>query len=206
MSTVVRPALSASEFFEWEAGQLDKHEFYHGEVFSMAGGTPEHARLAIRAAFQLERALAGGPCQTFSSDLAVELEPGGHYCYPDLTVVCGPVERSEHGPAATNPTVVVEVLSPSTARWDRGGKAEVYRRVPSLQAIVFVATDRQSVEGLARDGERWVLIEPDADRQFLLDALGVSLDVEALYDGMGLSADIPFPESDRDWPGAGSGR
>ena len=194
MSTVARPALSASEFFEWEAEQLDKHEFYHGDVFSMAGGTPEHARLAIRAAVQLESALAGGPCQTFSSDLAVELEPGGHYCYPGLTVVCGPVERSEHGPAVVNPTVVVEVLSPSTFRWDRGGKAEAYRRVSSLQVVLFVASDRQSVEGLARDGGRWVLLEPDGDGRLALDTVGVSLDVGALYEGMGLSADIPFPD------------
>ena len=172
----------------------------------MAGGTPEHALLGARMLIQIGGQLAGGPCQPFTSDLAVELEAGGYYCYPDLTVVCGPVERSEHGPAATNPTVVVEGLSPSTFRWDRGGRAEAYRRVPSLQAVVFVATDRQSVEGFARDGERWVLIEPDADRRFRLDALGVSVDVGALYDGMGLSADIPLPEGDRDRPGAGSSR
>lgn len=194
MPTAVRSNLSAADFFAWEAEQLDKHEFYHGEVFSMAGGTPEHARLAIRAAVQIERALAGGPCQTFSSDLAVELDPNGHYCYPDLTVICGPAERSEHGPAVTNPTVVVEVLSPSTAAWDRGGKAEAYRRVPSLQAVVFVATDRQRVEGFARDGGRWVLIEPDADGRLDLPAIGAALDAAELYEGMGLSAELTFPE------------
>ncbi|MEM1118574.1 MAG: Uma2 family endonuclease [Bacteroidota bacterium] len=188
MPTAVRTSLTASEFFAWEAEQLDKHEFYHGEVFSMAGGTPEHALIGANAVANLAGRLRGGPCRVFSSDLAVELEPGGHYAYPDVTVVCGPVERSEQGPAVTNPTVVVEVLSPSTAGWDRGGKAEAYRRIPSLQAIVFVATDRRQVEALAREGGRWVLVEPTDAGVLPLDAIEAGLDVGALYEGVDLGA------------------
>ena len=191
VSTAPRPLQTAAEFFEWEAEQLDKHEFYHGEVFSMAGGTPEHALVSANTIGQLVAQLAGGPCRAFSSDLAVEVDEGNHYCYPDLTVVCGPVLRSEHGPAVTNPTVVVEVLSPSTAGWDRGGKLERYRRVPSLQAVVFVSTDHQHAEAIVRDGERWVLLDPDADRQLPLDALGVTLDVPALFEGTDLPVDLP---------------
>lgn len=188
MSTAPQPILTASEFFEWEAGQLEKHEFYYGEVFSMAGGTPEHALITANAIGHLGAQLAGGPCRAYSSDLAVELDPNGHFSYPDATVVYGAVERSVHGLAATNPAVVVEVLSPTTAGWDRGGKAEAYRRIGSLQAIVYIATDRPHVDALVREGERWMVAEPDADGRLALDAVGATLRVDALYDGVDLDA------------------
>ncbi len=188
MPVVSSSPLTPSEFFAWEAGQLDKHEFFYGEVFSMAGGTPEHSLLTTRAVIQIGNQLAGGPCEPFNSDLAVEVDAKGHYCYPDLTVVCGAVERSEHGPAVTNPTVVVEVLSPSTAAWDRGGKLERYRRIPSLQAVVFAETDRVHADAVVRDGDRWMIQDADADGQLALDAINVTLDVAALYEGVDLDA------------------
>ena len=193
MSVAPHSPLTAAEFFEWEAEQLDKHEFYHGDVFSMAGGSPEHALIGMQVGAQLVAKLAGGPCRVFSSDLAVELDPGGHYVYPDVTVVCRTVERSEHGPAVTNPSVVVEVLSPSTAGWDRGGKLERYRRIGSLQAVVFVPTDHQHAEAIVRDGERWVLLDPNAQGRLPLDAIGVELDVASLFEGTDLSPDPPPP-------------
>ena len=186
MSVAPSSPLTPSEFFVWEAEQLDKHEYFYGEVFSMAGGTPEHALIIANVGYQLVGGLRGGPCRAFSSELAVEIDAAGHFCYPDATVVCGGVERSEHGPAVTNPTVVVEVLSPTTAAWDRGGKLERYRRIPSLQAVVFVETDRVRADAVVRDGNRWVLQDADADGRLVLDAIGVPLDVAALYEGVEL--------------------
>lgn len=188
MPVATRSPLTPSEFFAWEAEQLDKHEFFYGEVFSMAGGTPEHALIIANVLIQLGGGLRGGPCRVYASELAVEIDAAGHFSYPDATVVCGPVGRSEHGPAVTNPTVVVEVLSPSTAAWDRGGKLERYRRIPSLQAVVFVETDRVHADAVVRDGDRWMILDPDADGRLVLDAVGVSLDVAALYEGAELDA------------------
>ncbi len=184
MSALPRPALAPDAFFAWEAEQTEKHEYHYGEVFSMAGGTPEHALIGMNAGAQLVAQLAGGPCRVFSSDLAVELDAAGRFCYPDVTVVCGPLVRSVHGPAAVNPALVVEVLSPATAAYDRGGKAEAYRRLPSVQAIVFVETERVHAEAFVREGQRWLVAEPDADGRL---ALGVAtLDVPALFDGLDL--------------------
>lgn len=189
MSALPRATLSPEAFFAWEAEQTEKHEYHYGEVFSMAGGSPEHALLGMNAGAQLVAQLAGGPCRVFSSDLAVELDPAGRFCYPDVTVVCGAVERSAHGPAATNPTLVVEVLSRHTAAYDRGGKAEAYRRLPSLQAIVFVESERAHAEALVREGSRWVLAEADDAGRLALDAVGAALDVRALYGGLDLPDD-----------------
>jgi Uma2 family endonuclease len=189
MSALPRPTLAPAAFFAWEAEQVEKHEYYYGEVFAMAGGTPEHALLGMNVGAQLVARLAGGPCRVFSSDLAVELDPSGRFCYPDVTVVCGAVERSAHGPAVANPALVVEVLSAHTAAYDRGGKAEAYRRLPSLRAIVFVESTRVGVDALVREGDRWLVAEPDADGRLALDAVGADLDVPALYDGLDLPAD-----------------
>jgi len=184
MSALPRSSLSPADFFAWEAEQTEKHEYHYGEVFSMAGGSPEHALIGMNAGAQLVAQLAGGPCRVFSSDLAVELDDAGRFCYPDVTVVCGTLVRSVHGPAATNPTLVVEVLSPATAADDRGGKAEAYRRLPSVQAIVFVESERAHADAFVREGERWIVAEPDADGRL---ALGVAtLDVPALFDGLDL--------------------
>lgn len=191
VSTAARSLLTASEFFAWEGEQLDKHELCYGEAFSMAGGTVEHARLTAKVTVQLANRIGGGDGDVYSSELAVEIDAAGHFAYPDATVVCGPVERSEHGPAVTNPTVVVEVLSPSTAPWDRGGKLDRYRRLPSLQAVVFVSTDRARADAVVRDGDRWVLVDPDADGRLALDAVGASLDVPALFEGVASGPESP---------------
>ncbi len=91
----------------------------------------------------------------------------------------------------TNPTAVVEVLSPSTAGWDRGGKLERYRRVASLQIVVFVSTEHPHAEAVVRDGARWLLLDPDAGGRLPLDPIGASLDVPALFAGIELD---PTPQ------------
>ncbi len=185
MSAVPRLALTADTFFAWEAEQEVRHEFYYGEVFAMAGGQPVHALLAARIIGQFHGRLSGS-CDAYSSDLAVELDAAGHFCYPDVTVVCGPLRRSTHGPAATNPTLVVEVLSPGTAAWDLGGKRDAYRRLPSVQEIVYVDTERPLAYALRRDGDRWVIVDADADGRLALESVGATLDVPALFAGADL--------------------
>lgn len=187
MALPAAPArLTPETFFAWEAEQPVRHEFYYGEVFAMAGGQPVHALLAARVIGQLHGRLRDG-CHAFSSDLAVELDAAGHFCYPDVTVVCGEMQLSRHGPAAVNPALVVEVLSPSTAAWDLGGKADAYRHLPSLHEIVFVATDRPHAHTLRRDGDHWVVVDPEASR-LPLDSVGAVLDLAALFDGAPLDA------------------
>ncbi len=103
---------SYAEYLELERSSQTKHEFVNGEIYAMAGGTPEHARLAMKLGRLLGAALDGQPCEVFGSDLRVRVVATGRATYPDLTVVCGRAELDpEDAEAVTNPTVLVEVLS-----------------------------------------------------------------------------------------------
>lgn len=131
----------------------------------------------------LGNALAGRPCEAFGSDAAVYVRSTRLLTYPDLSVVCGRLETSEENAnAITNPIVLVEVLSPSTAAYDRGAKAMHYRRIESLQEYVLVATDEERLE-VHRRNERghWEIHEAGRGAAIELTSLDVMLDVDGVY-------------------------
>jgi Uma2 family endonuclease len=133
-----------------------KHEYLDGQVWAMAGGTPEHARVAGNVLTLLNVQLSGRKCAVFTSDLRLRVAATGLATYPDVSVVCGRLEldpEDRKGHTAVNPTVVVEVLSPSTETYDRGPKLLHYRQVPTLQEIVLLAYDRLEIEVLRREGD-----------------------------------------------------
>lgn len=161
-----------------------KHEYLRGEVFAMSGGTPEHAALTAAVIANLSRVLSGKPCRVYSSDLRVRIPETDLSTYPDVTIVCGKLETAkDDGNAAVNPTVIVEVLSPSTEGYDRGEKSAHYRRIASLKELVLVAQDRRSIEIYRRNAQaRWELaVEAGAGQRAELESVGAVLDVEALY-------------------------
>src|SRR5690606_31274388 len=119
-----------------------KHEFLDGLVWAMAGGSPEHAAIAANIVALLVNQLAGRRCRVFSSDLRVRVKATGLATYPDVTVVCEQLELDPDDPkghTVTNPKLLVEVLSPSTAEYDRGEKLDHYRQIESLEVILLVA-------------------------------------------------------------------
>ena len=129
-----------------------KLEFHAGEIFAMTGGSIVHAHLAGAAYSALGAAIAGKPCRVFSSELRIAVT--GDACYPDATVICGPVQvdwRDRN--AVANPAVIVEVLSPSTEQYDRGGKFELYRRIATLRDYLLVSQDRNQIEHFARNDD-----------------------------------------------------
>lgn len=131
-----------------------KHEYLEGQVWAMAGGTPEHAAISMNVGTLLSNALRGKPCRTYSSDLRIRVRATGLGTYPDVTVVCGSVELDADDPkqqTVVNPCLIVEVLSPSTEDYDRGEKIEHYKQIPSLLEIVLVAYDRQELEIVRRE-------------------------------------------------------
>src|SRR6478672_4613835 len=121
MSAAPKPYISPEEYLERERQAETKSEYFAGEVFAMAGGTPEHSLIAANVTGGLWPQLLQKPCRVYTSDLRVHTsEP--HYSYPDVTVVCGePQFLDEQRDTLLNPTVIVEVLSPTTEAWDRGG-------------------------------------------------------------------------------------
>jgi Uma2 family endonuclease len=126
------------QFVEFERTSSVKHQLMNGEVFAMAGGTAEHARLILRVGSMLDRQLTGDRYRAFSSDLRVRA--GLLTTYPDVTVVCGRLERDPEDPdTIRNPKVIVEVLSDSTEAFDRGKKFKQYRSVASLEEYILVS-------------------------------------------------------------------
>ena len=163
-----------------------KHELYRGEVWAMAGGSPRHSALAVACLRELGVALRGRDCAPFNSDQRVHVQATGNYCYPDITVVCGPPTYHEADPdSLTNPRLIAEVLSKSTAYHDTGSKFDEYRSIASVQEYVLISQSRAHVEVRSRDGaHRWVIDEYGAGSKIELRSIGVVLDVDALYDGV----------------------
>ncbi|MEJ7730064.1 MAG: Uma2 family endonuclease [Polyangiaceae bacterium] len=172
-----------AEYVRREQETGAKHEWCAGQLFAMAGGTPEHARLAARMAAALLPLAQAKGCEVFSSDLKVRVLETGLATYPDCTVVCGaPVLDAEDANAVTNPRVVVEVLSPSTESYDRGEKLWHYQQVPSIQAVILVAHDSRRIEVLHRgpDGS-WSRVAAEGSGAVAVPALEGSISLEAVY-------------------------
>ncbi len=176
--------MSYAEFLAREGASEPRHEFLDGQVFAMAGGSPEHGALAAAVIGELRSALRGTPCRVFSSDVRVRIEATGLSTYPDASVVCGQLETAAlDKDAITNPILLVEVLSDSTEAYDRGAKAAHYRRIPSLREYVLVDQKEPRVEIYRRNEQgRFELFEVTLGQPLELGSVGVTLDVRAIYD------------------------
>jgi len=178
-----RPRYTYAEYLMLEEVSNIKHEFYRGEIYAMAGGTPEHAAIAVNVSTLLNVQLRGKPCRVHSSDLRVRVLATGLATYPDVSVVCGARDLDpENANTVVNPIVLVEVLSPSSAEYDRGEKLEHYKQIPSLREVVLVAHDERLVEVWSRHpGGEWHRAEARAGRSAALDSIGVALSVDEIY-------------------------
>ena len=185
MQPLPRPAYTPEMYLALERDAEVKHEFWYGDIYAMAGGSVRHNRLAAECIFLLRRALGGGPCQPYGSDQRVHIPETGNYCYPDVTVICGSVEYdSNDGQTVTNPRLLVEVLSQSTADHDRGGKFEDFQTIESLEEVVFVRQDWARVEVRRRgDGGEWTLDTYQAGDTVVLGSVGAEIAVDELYAG-----------------------
>jgi Uma2 family endonuclease len=158
MSSVPYRSMSEEEFYAWEAEQLTKHQYFRGQIFDlhppeahgMAGTSPGHNRICCNLIIALATHLRDARCQVLSMDVMVRT-PSGLDTYPDVFVFCDePVYADAAGRIITNPTLIIEVLSPSTANYDRGEKFEQYRTIPSLREYLLVAQDQPLVEQFTR--------------------------------------------------------
>lgn len=167
---------SYAEYLARERDTGLRHEFLDGQVFAMTGGTPEHARLIAEVSFALRDAVDPKRCRVFSSDLRIRIAATGLATYPDVAVVCGTVEVDrDDANAIVNPTVLVEVLSPSTEAYDRGEKWAHYRRIESLQAYVLVAPVAERIEAFVRSDAGFVNVVASADEPLELRCLSARL-------------------------------
>jgi Uma2 family endonuclease len=175
--------MTYSEYLSAEATADVRHEFRGGHVIAMAGGSPEHAGLAMSVGAALSHGLRGKPCRVFSADLRVRVQATDLSTYPDVTVVCGGVESApDDRDAVVNPIVIVEVLSPSTESWDRGEKFAHYRNLPSFREYLLVSQNERRLELYRRDeAGDWEMHEARAGDSIEIRCIGVWLDVDQVY-------------------------
>jgi Uma2 family endonuclease len=152
--------LDPDAFLEWEKTQLEKYEYLDGQivqVYAMVGARDAHVTVALNVASLLKEHLRGGPCRVYISDMKLRVEAANAFFYPDVFVTCDPRDRTEDT-YKRFPLLVVEVLSESTAGYDRGRKFAVYRQVKSLQEYAIIDPDTFTVDCFRRDEtDHWVL-------------------------------------------------
>lgn len=185
-STIARRHYTYDEYLALDEASNVKLEYFGGDIYAMAGGTPEHAALCLQVGSSLNVQLEGRPCRVYGSDLRIRVLATGLATYPDASVVCGPLERDPEGKnTVLNPTLVVEVLSPSTADDDRGEKREHYQQITGLREIVLVAHDERRIEVHRRESTGWSRHQAGPGEAVLLESISCRLDVDALYDRAG---------------------
>lgn len=178
------PFVPLERYLEDEELSANKHEYCNGTVVTMAGGTMAHARVVTNLGGILFAALKGKPCRPFNDAQRIVVRETGLWTYPDHSVICGAPQRDDrdrHG--ATNPKVLFEVLSESTAGYDQGEKFDHYATIPSLEAYVLVDSRRANVVLNTRADNGWLRRVYSAPDTLRIDAIDVQLVVAELYEG-----------------------
>jgi Uma2 family endonuclease len=152
MSTLPKTFVSEQQYLESDRAAERKSEYYDGEMFAMAGAGLAHNRIVADTQFSLQSQLGGRGCELLPSDMRVRIGSAARYAYPDITLVCGEPELLDRRQdVLLNPTVIIEVLSPSTADFDRGFKFVAYTAIRSLKQYILIASDHASVEVFTRE-------------------------------------------------------
>jgi Uma2 family endonuclease len=155
MSTQRNVYVTPQAYLEAERRAQTKSEYLDGQVFAMAGASPDHVLIVGNLVTALNIQLRSRPCRVFASDMRVTVSATGLYTYPDALVVCGPLAYDdERKDTLTNPNVIIEVLSPSTEAYDRGEKFDHYQNLSSLTDYILVAQDRPYIDHFVRAGDR----------------------------------------------------
>jgi Uma2 family endonuclease len=175
--------LTEEQYLHIERQAETKSEFHDGEMFAMAGASPNHALLANRIGALLDRRMPPG-CRTFNADLRIKIQSAGLYTYADCSVICGDLQYAgDQRDAILNPLLIVEVFSPSTEGYDRGKKFQLYRTIESFREYLIVHQDRQQVEHYSRqDDGSWLLREhTGADASVAVERLNAQIPLAELY-------------------------
>lgn len=185
MTEVARQRHSFADYLDLEAMSRVKHEYLDGQVWAMAGGSPDHAAIAMNVGAILVAALRGRRCRVYSSDLRVRVLATGLATYPDLSVVCGSLTtdaEDRSGNTATNPILLVEVLSPSTEDYDRGEKLSHYKQIPSVREILLIAHEEHRLELWRRTDASWTLeVVSGSDARVRFASVDCTLELAEVY-------------------------
>jgi Uma2 family endonuclease len=192
------PYYTPEEYLELEWVSQERHEYFDGRIYAMSGGTANHAFIQANVIAALRAQVRGRPCRVGTSELKVRVEATGMHAYPDVSALCGkPQLAGKHDEVLLNPSVLVEVLSPTTESYDRGDKFTQYRKIPSLREYVLVSQEWMHVERFTRDGAdptRWVFADASGpDGEVELPSIGCVLRLRDVYEDVEVPATQPPP-------------
>ena len=184
LSVYGKKRLSFEEYLQWEQETGEKHEFFQGEIFAMAGASVRHNIVFKNLFFRLAGKLEGKPCQPYGSDLRIHIPQNTLYTYPDISVICKDI-LDENPDGVTEPTILVEILSPSTKSYDRGDKFRLYRDIPTLKEYILVDSESVSIESFRINKQgHWELEEHRNSADVLqIPSLNISLPFSDIYTG-----------------------
>jgi Uma2 family endonuclease len=194
MSAQPQPRLTPEQYLEIERAAEIRSEFYAGRMYAMSGGTHVHALVIGNVSGELRTALKDGSCLVSPSELRVRVGPDGLYTYPDIVVVCNePRYVDGHKDTLLNPTLIIEVLSPSTEGYDRGFKATQFRQVESLQEYALVSQSEPRVEVFRRQaGGLWLFSESAGlESVCRFESLGVGIALAEIYSKVAFGEEGP---------------
>lgn len=172
------------KYLNFERESEEKHEYLNGEIVALAGASPNHNQILGNTLASLHTQLRTGPCIVYPSDMRLKVTKTGLYTYPDISVVCGsPQFDDESNDSLLNPTVLIEVLSPSTENYDRGKKFRHYRTIVSLHEYILIAQDNIEIEQFVRQADgNWLLHEiSQSEASLELPSIGCILRAEDIY-------------------------
>jgi len=178
--------LTVEEYLEYEKTSDQKHEYYQGEIFAMAGAKIAHNRIVVRLTGLLSQKPRGKSCEPFNSDQRIHIPQNTLFTYPDISIICGKVETLENDEFnVLNPAVIIEVLSPGTKGYDRGEKFKLYRDIPTLKEYILVDSQFISVEAFRINVHgHWELEEyKKLNEELPIPSIGVLLPLEEIYEG-----------------------
>lgn len=185
MSAVPKTLLSPEDYLVFERESEFRHEYYRGEIFQMSGASREHNIIVFNLANQIGSQLRGKNCEGYANDMRVHTSITGLYTYPDLVIVCGEPEfLDSEFDTLLNPIVLIEVLSPSTADYDRGKKFWHYQSIESLREYLLIAQDEMKIEHLIKQADgRWSVSEyASSDEKFELPSIEITLETSEIYE------------------------
>jgi Uma2 family endonuclease len=185
MSRQFKPYVTPEEYLTLERKAEYKSEYLHGEIFAMTGASRKHNLIAVNIAGELHRRLKGKACEVYASEMRVKVAASGLYTYPDVVVVCGePQLEDDYLDTLLNPTVLFEVLSKTTERYDRIAKSGYYRVIDSLAEHLLVAQDEIRVEQYVKQVDGlWALTEINSIEGTVdLNLIGCALALGEIYD------------------------
>ena len=175
---------TAEEYLSLERSASYKSEFHDGQIYAMTCASRKHNLITVNLARELSLQLKKRPCEAYTNDMRVKAVEARSYHYPDIVVVCGaPQLEDAHLDTLLNPTLLIEVLSPSTEAYDRGGKFAHYRKIATLREYLLVSQDHPSIERYLRQGDVWILTEAvGLEASVPLESIDCVLCLREIYD------------------------